>query len=188
MGESTMIRTALLACAATLVLGAPAFAQPAPVAMPMQRSAMSGDQMTTDFVTKAAQSDEFERREARLAEMRADNPKVKQFAAKMLHAHTETTLHLKSAIRKTGETPPPPPPLDDAQMKMMADLKGLHGPDFDKTYMDQQVQAHQEALGLMQTYAQNGQPGPIRNAAAKTVSVVQSHLDMAKDIQSHMGG
>ena len=154
----------------------------------MHGPGMAGDGMTADFITKAAQSDEFERREGRLAEMRGHDPHVKHFARMMVSAHTKTTHDLKKAIHMAGMTPPPKPPLSDDQMQMMASLKSMHGRDFDKTYMDQQVQAHQMALDTMQGYAQNGHAGPIHDAAASTVPIVQSHLDMAKDIQSHMGG
>ncbi len=176
-----MIRRIVLAGAAALSLAAVAHAQPAP-------GPMGGDPMTADFITKAAQSDEFERREGRLAEFRGHDHQVKHFAKMMVKAHTKTTRDLKKAIKMAGMTPPPKPPLSDDQAQMLASLKSMHGHDFDKTYIDQQVQAHQMTLGVMQGYAQTGQPGPIRDAAASTAPLVQSHLDMAKDIQSHVGG
>ena len=190
-----MIRTLILSGVAALSLVAVAQAQPmnspgmAPGAMhgPGPMAPGMGDH-TMDFITKAAQSDEFERREGRLAEARTHNPHVKKFAAMMVSAHTKTTEGLKHAIRMAGMTPPPPPMLTDEQTHMMDDLKGMHGRDFDKTYIDQQVQAHQMTLGVVQDYARDGHPGPIKDAAAKTVPIVQHHLDLAKDIQSHMGG
>ena len=72
---------------------------------------------------------------------------------------------------------------------MMVDLEGARGSGFDKMYMDQQVEAHQEALGVMQGYAQSG-PGwqdRIRDAAAKTAPLVKQHLDMAKALQGQAG-
>jgi putative membrane protein len=142
---------------------------------------------TADFVTKAAQSDEFERREGRMAAIHAHSLAVKKFALDMVAAHSKTTMALKSAIRHAHLAVPPKPPLTDAQTQMMADLKGLHGPAFDKAYMDQQVKAHEDALSAMQGYAQNGAPGPIRDAAQKTAPLVQHHLDMAKAIEGKMG-
>lgn len=184
-----MIRTTILAGIAAIGLAGAVNAQPMNNAMsgPMHGAGM-GDGATADFITKAAQSDEFERREGRLAEMRAHNSHVKHFAAMMVTAHTKTTEGLKAAIRQAGMTPPPPPALTDDQTRMMADLKGMHGRNFDKAYIDQQVQAHQDTLAVVQGYAQNGHAGPIHDAAQKTAPLVQRHLDMAKDIQSHMGG
>jgi putative membrane protein len=175
-----MIRKVILAGVAALGLAAAANAQPMNMG--------GGDGMTTDFITKAAQSDEFERREGKLAETHAHNPHVKHFASMMVSAHTKTTKDLKKAIRMSGMTPPPPPALTDDQMQMIASLKSTHGRDFDKTYIDQQVQAHQMTLDTMKSYAQAGHPGPIKDAAVNTAPLVQSHLDMAKDIQSHIDG
>ena len=192
-----MIRSTIFAGLAIAGLATAVIAQPmnGPMDHPMNGSGpqsprMGGPDMgghTMDFITKAAQSDEFERREGRLAATRSHNHHVRDFAKMMVRAHTQTTADLKMAIRSAGMTPPPPPALTDDQMRMMDDLKHAHGPDFDKTYIDQQVQAHQMALDLMQGYAQNGRPSPIRDAAAKTAPLVQQHLDMAKDIQSHIG-
>jgi putative membrane protein len=186
-----MIRTLTLSGVAALSFAAVAGAQPMNGSAPMQSGPMQAGTMgdrTLDFITKAAQSDEFERREGRLAEQRSHNPHVKKFAAMMVSAHTKTTIGLKKAIREAGMTPPPPPMLTDDQTHRMDDLKGMHGPDFDKTYIDQQVQAHTDTLAVVQAYADHGRPGPIKDAAQKTAPLVQQHLDMAKDIQSHMGG
>jgi putative membrane protein len=80
----------------------------------------------------------------------------------------------------------PPPVLTGEQVRMIADLQSAHGRGFNRIYVGQQVQAHQDALGVMHGYAQSGPPGPIRDAAAKTAPLVQRHLDMAEGMQSHM--
>jgi putative membrane protein len=192
-----MIKTVLFPCLAALSLVSVASAQPmggndhmrdrdGPGAMHGQ-GPMGGERMTMDFITQAAQSDEFERREGRLAQQRSRDPHVRSFASMMVRAHTMTTMNLKKAIRRAGMTPPPPPALTSDQMRMISDLSSIRGRGFDKTYVDQQVQAHQMTLGLMQNFAQNGRPGPIRDAAAATAPIVQRHLDMARDMQGHMG-
>jgi putative membrane protein len=104
----------------------------------------------------------------------------------MVRAHTQTTVALKSAVRRARMPPPPAPRLNGDQMRMLGQLQHLRGPGFDKVYIDQQVQAHQDALQLMDSYAQAGAPGPIRDAAQKTAPLVQHHLDMARDLQSHV--
>ena len=105
-----MIRTTILAGVAALGLAAAANAQPAPdQAMPMHGHAMINDQATLDFVTKAAQSDEFERREGRLAEFRGHDHQVKHFAKMMVKAHSKTTHDLKKAIHMAGLKVPPKP-------------------------------------------------------------------------------
>jgi putative membrane protein len=168
----------ILGCATALALAGAAQAQPV----------NGGHQdATMSFVAQAAQSDAFERQEGRLAAHRAHDMHVRRFASEMVSAHTTTTKGLKAAIHDAHMPAPPPPMLSGDQKRMIDDLQNTHGRAFDKIYIDQQVQAHQQALQLMQGYAQNGAPGPIRDAAAKTAPLVQHHLDMAKDLQSHTG-
>jgi putative membrane protein len=181
-----MIRKILIAGAAALCL-AGVSSVGAVLAQPAASPSAAPDSATQSFITQAAQTDEFERREGRLAERRARSAAVRKFAAHMVSAHTKTTQGLKAAIRQAGMTPPPPPPLSEDQTRMLADLARLHGRAFDKAYIDQQVQAHEAALGVVQGYAQTGDVAPIKAAAAKTAPIVQSHLDMAKGLQSKIG-
>ena len=171
-----MIRTlafasALALTAAAAVPFAPASAQPAP-------SAVS----TRDFVTAAAQSDEFERRAGRMAQSMARSHRVQEFGARMVRDHTMTTEGLKAAIRRSGHPVPPPPPLSPDQQQMLDQLKGS-GPGFDGVYLQQQVQAHQQALELMRSYGRSGDNPAIREAANKTAPLVRHHLMMAQDLE-----
>ncbi|HLK25462.1 MAG TPA: DUF4142 domain-containing protein [Caulobacteraceae bacterium] len=172
-----MIRNLVLAAA---IASAPLLAvqaQPAP---------SPGD--THAFIFKAAQTDEFERREGRLAENRARDPAVRRFAAQMVSDHTRTTEGLKAAIRRAGMAPPPPPALSSDQQRMMSDLGAKNGRDFDRTYIDQQVRVHEAAQGVIGGYAQSGPRGPIREVARQTLPIVQHHLGMAQDLQRRLGG
>src|ERR1700748_396622 len=76
-------------------------------------------EMTTTlkgFVEAAAVSDMYEVEAGKIAEKRARNAKVRDFATKMVAAHTETTAKLKSILASLGPnvTPVAPPAhLDD---------------------------------------------------------------------------
>ena len=166
-----MMRSILMTTAALVGLAGAAHAQ---VAAP-------------DYVKMAGASDKFEITEAKLAEQRSHNSKVKHYAMMMVHDHTKSTMKVKAAARKVMGHNPAPPMLTDEQMQDLAALKATHGShDFDRTYLDQQVASHQKALDLQQGYAQSGDAPPLRKAAEEIVPVVQSHLAMAKDIQSSM--
>jgi putative membrane protein len=160
-----VFRTIALAGVASLVFAAAAVAQPLP---------------TPDFITAAAQTDDFERTEGRLAEKMAANVQVRSFGAEMVTAHTKTTAALKAAIAKAGLPPPAPPTLTAEQTQNIATLKALHGAAFDKAYVDQQIEAHKTALGVMQAYASSGENPILRKAAANAVPIVQHHLAMAQ--------
>jgi putative membrane protein len=141
---------------------------------------------TPDYVRTAAQSDEFEIAEAKLALRRSHDPKIEMFARKMIHDHTQSTDMIKAALTQSGHMVPPPPPLSGMQEQMISQLRAS-GPDFDKTYIDQQLQAHHMALATHQAYAQTGTDPTLRHTAEKIVPVVESHLKMLDDMQGHMG-
>ena len=136
-----------------------------------------------DFVTAAGQSDQFEIQEGRMAQ-RMGGPAVRRFGAKMVRDHMKTTATLMKAVKKAGMTPPPPPPLRPDQEQMMSQLQGLSGSDFDKAYLEQQVQSHQEALALQQGYARGGDTPSIKVAAKSAVPIVKMHLSMAQKMAS----
>ncbi len=150
-----------------LALASPAFAQntSAPVSTP-------------EFLTMAAQSDQFEIQEGQLAEKKG-SASVKQFGEHMVRDHNKTTAGLMQAVQKAGMSPPPPTLRPD-QMNMITQLQGLSGAEFDRAYMAQQVEAHQQALNLMVNYIKTGDSAPIKAAAQEAAPIVEMHLRMAE--------
>lgn len=141
---------------------------------------------THEFLAKAGASDKFEITEAKLVEARSHNPKLRKFAAKMIHDHTQSSMKLKMAGEKAMGHKLKPPMLMPDQQQMVADLKAAPRSEFDKTYVTQQVSAHQQALSLMTDYSKTNDYPKIAMTAGKIVPVVQRHLDMLNDMQSHM--
>ncbi len=136
-----------------------------------------------DFVQKAAASDMFEVESSKVALKRSTNADVKAFARMMIKAHTQTTAALKAAIAKSGQSLTPPAALPDDRAKALQDLKDADAKDFDKKFMDAQVDGHQAALDLMARYAKDGDVADIKDFAGKTAPAVQEHLDKAKAIR-----
>ena len=66
----------------------------------------------------------------------------------------------------------------------MSQLKGMSGPDFDKAYLTQQVQSHQEALAVQSGYAKGGDVPALKVAARGAVPIVKMHLSMAQKMSS----
>ncbi|CAN5151938.1 hypothetical protein BH09PSE2_BH09PSE2_18670 [soil metagenome] len=167
-------------------------------AQPMRHDGMSQDHMnrggmergeggmTHDFVSKAGASDKFEIGEARLAIARSRDPRVKRFATMMVRDHTQSTMKIKSAATRIMGHAPRPPVLDSEQQRMMDELRNARGRDFDRTYVSQQIPAHQQALELMNSYASNGDAPPLKRAAADIAPVVEHHLAMLNDMQGRL--
>jgi putative membrane protein len=136
-----------------------------------------------DFVPKAAASDMFEIQAAQVALKASKNAEVKTFAQMMIDAHTKSTNDLKAAIAASALSLAPPATLPaDLQNKIDA-LNSADASGFDKTYIDQQVDAHQSALDLIQRYANDGDTPAIKTFAATAAPIVQDHLTKARDLQ-----
>jgi putative membrane protein len=134
------------------------------------------------FVEKASASDLFEIEAAKLAQATSKNAEVKKFAADMIAAHTKSTAALKKAIADAGQTTLAGVTALPADLQAKLDeLKTAA--NFDKAYLENQVDAHQSALNLMQRYAQDGDVPAIKAFAAATAPVVQQHYDHAKTLR-----
>jgi putative membrane protein len=139
---------------------------------------------TKGFVTAAATSDMYEVTAGKIAAQRAQSPDVREFAEKMVKAHTLTTKTLKGIIADNNINVIPPAHVDDRRQGMLDDLRGAKAADFDHRYLAQQIAAHKEADILMQGYAKDGDNQPIKDFAADTDKAVKMHLDMAQKLDA----
>jgi putative membrane protein len=135
------------------------------------------------FVEKAAASDMFEIEAAKLAQQRSKNADVKAFADLMIKDHTKSSNDLKAAIQASGQNLAPPAALPQDKQDALNDLKNATDVDFDRKYMEGQVDAHQSALNVLQRYAQDGDVAQLKTFAASVAPVVQQHYDRAKSIR-----
>jgi putative membrane protein len=143
----------------------------------------SNEATAADFVPKAAASDMFEIQAGQLAEKRATNPDVKAFAAMMVRDHTKSSAALKKAIADSGQNITLPTALPSDKQTALNDLTNADVQAFDRRYMEGQVDAHQQALNLLQRYAQDGDVPAIKAWAAATAPTVQQHYDRARAIR-----
>ena len=143
-----------------------------------------GSHDTGAFVDNLVQGNTYEIEAAKIAEQKAKSPGVKSFAKMMVSDHTALGTEAKPVIAQSGKTPPTD--LDQRRKGFLDNLKAAGPADFDKTYMDQQVAAHDETLTLLNGYAQNGDNAGLKDLASKAAPKVQAHLDKAKALQSQI--
>ena len=184
-----MNRLLLLAAAATLSVAAPAFAQDTPPAATMTGTMTAADvglsPMTgltaPDYAVHAADSDRFEIESARIALTRSQRTDVKQFAQMMIDNHTDSSKSLMAALKNDQRTiKAPSTQLSSANKSMISALKKAPKANFDNTYLTQQLESHKKAWALQKGYATSGEDAPLRQVAANTVPVVESHITQVK--------
>jgi putative membrane protein len=143
-----------------------------------------GSHDTGAFVSNAGQGDMLEIEEAKLVQTRSKNAEVKAFAKMMASDHAAMSKAMGPLITAAGKTPPTE--LDQRRKGFVDNLRAAKDADFDKVYIDQQVDAHKEALDLMQGYGDNGPDAGLKAAASKATAKVQAHLDHARAIQAKL--
>ena len=146
-----------------------------------------GSRQTREFVQAAGESDTFEMMEAYTALAESHDPRVLDFARRMLHDHGETSRALGEATARAG-LKPPPMAIGAGQAPFLAALQSLRGAAFDHGYWHQQALEHRAALIITQRYAAGGDTPTIRLAAAAAVPVIQSHLTMAERMDATSAG
>jgi putative membrane protein len=133
---------------------------------------------TPGFAKAAAVSDMYEIQSSKLAVQRSKSAEIKKFAQMMIDAHTMTSNQLKPLAMKANVELPTM--LDDRRKSMMDNLTGASDADFDGRYLNQQTNAHQEALILFRGYAKDGDNAEVKQFAAATTPNIDMHLNMVK--------
>jgi len=179
---------AFAVAAVTLTFAAvPALAQSSGPAkgLPQGSSPQGGQVMTqgvtplasaNDFVTMAASSGMMEVEAGRLAADKATNEQVRAYGQHMVQDHTQSNQQLMALARQQGVEPSATMAPHHAQMLLV--LQGLSGAAFDRQYMQNQVNSHNEAVTLYQNASQSEAPGMqgFRSFAAQSLPMLRQHL------------
>jgi putative membrane protein len=121
---------------------------------------------------------------------KATNPEVKSFAKLMMVDHHRMRAAGLQLAKKLNLTPQPPSddPVQPAAQSEMAVLSAaLKGPQFDRTYIDQEVAIHKAALDLANKSHDQTKNEQLKALIEQAKPVIQMHLDMAEVIQKKLG-
>lgn len=135
------------------------------------------------FTTAVASSDLFEIESGRLAQQKSISADLKSFGAQIVADHTRSTSELKAAAANADSPASINPALDPQHQAMLDELKAANGADFDRLFIDQQTRAHQNALSLLQSYANGGDQESLKEFADNAAKVVQGHLSHVNGIK-----
>ena len=145
--------------------------------------AVCGAPSTPDFVQTAATSDMYEVEAGKIASEKGQSPAVKQFGQMMVEAHTKTTEALKGIIAAEKISVQLPTALDAKHQGLIDALNKATPADFDKTYIEQQEEAHDDAEDLFEDYSEGGDNAALKSFAAKVLPVIKQHKAEAERIE-----
>ena len=111
---------------------------------------------------------------------------VRDFGKRMMRDHHTLRAQGEALAKKLNVTPAAPSddPVAPAAQKEMDTLNSTaKGKDFDRAYIDAEVDAHKAVLGLATKAAGITQTAELKNLIQKAAPVIQGHLDKAEAIQ-----
>lgn len=137
-----------------------------------------------EFIMEAASGGLMEVALGKIAQTNASSSQVKEFGQMMITDHSKANAELKSVAAKKDLTLSATPA--EKQQKMIDELKAKKGADFDKAYVEMMVDDHKEDISKFQDEADKGNDSDVKAFAAKTLPVLNKHLERIKKIQEGM--
>ena len=134
------------------------------------------------FLAHASSANQFELESAQLALQSSQNAAVRNFANVLITDHTAMGQQVGAAAA-AARLAPPPMTLLPADQAMLDQLRSAGtGYSFDQAFQQDQIQAHQAGIALMQNYSTGGDVPALRTVAAGAIPVMQRHLAMAQSL------
>jgi putative membrane protein len=137
------------------------------------------------FIREAGTGNMLEIRLSNLAQQKASNSAVKDFAKRMVSDHTSMWDQWSSLAKKNGL--PVSSSLDAAHQQTVSQLGALSGADFDRAYLSAMVQNHQDAATTFQQLGPSAHSAEVRQLAATELPAIQQHLSLAQQVASQVG-
>jgi putative membrane protein len=147
------------------------------------QSAAGGD--AQEFVTEAASGSMMEVELGRIAQEKATNQEVKNFAAMMVKDHSQANEQLKSVLQNKNMQAPQQMTEDHRkEVDRFRDMQA--GQDFDKEYVDLMVEDHEEDIEKFESAQNDVQDPEIRQWIESTLPTLRQHKQHIDKINDTM--
>lgn len=159
--------------------------------------------MDRDFVEERLEAANAEIELGRLAQQKATHPEVKEFGALMVKDHQKAAEELRSIVSTAGARADRPAgtsgetgdrsiadraagaaaTLQGEARELRQELNELSGRDFDRRYIDEMIDDHEDAVEDLENKADNASHPEVKAWAAKTLPTVRQHLEQARTLK-----
>jgi putative membrane protein len=178
-----MTRIAMLGFAlALLALAAgPAKAdeQPKSVIAMASQTASAWSPVDFNFVAQANLGAPFQIASGRIAEEKATNANIRDYAHLMVVSHKPVVDALDAILQRERVTAPPNTLLQGAYNAMIASLKADRAATFDRDYVEGQLDYQKGNAALFRYEIQNGTDPDLKEFAQHTLPKIEDHLQRA---------
>ena len=168
------ITRVLAGLVATLVLCSAAAAQ-----IPMDNTSANDK----DFIEYAGEVDLAEMQLGHLAGAKSSDPQIKKMGRMIEQEHSADLKALTAVANKIGGIAPNS--LDAVHKDLVRKLSAAEGQSFDRQFATEIVSEHKKVVASFKQEAAHGFNKDLRAYAAKTVPVLEKHLEQAEHIQAN---
>lgn len=133
-----------------------------------------------EFAVAAANGGMAEVALSKIAEDKATDPKVKEFAKQMVADHSKANDELKTLAASKNITLPSAP--NEEKQKAASDLGGMSGNDFDKAYISQMKKDHDQTVKLFEDAQKEVKDTELKAFIEKTLPVIKAHAEHVKSL------
>ncbi|MBY5734752.1 DUF4142 domain-containing protein [Rhizobium leguminosarum] len=144
--------------------------------LPMVTGVAAQDRPIEKTKLKALMGGDFATATSEVAATRATSRQVKTFS--------ELEIEEQAAVARAFGSKPGAAGLSEKHQAALQKLQAASGAEFDRMYIDGQINGHEELLGIHKRYARSGDDPMARGASMVAVTGIQSHLVMLKSIKS----
>jgi putative membrane protein len=125
-----------------------------------------------------------------VAAEKATNAEVKKYAKMMMADHHKLRQQGADLAKKLGVTPEPPandPVTALEQQETQALQSAPKGAEFDRTYIQQEIAAHQAVLDLADKAHGSADNAELKALIEQARPLIENHLKQAQDIEKTLG-
>lgn len=132
------------------------------------------------FLAAAAQADMTIVHIGKMAQERAETPKLKDFANTLVQDHTNNYQELTELAAKAGA--PIPKGIDKQNDRTIDTLGHYKGKNFDHAFLENQAMEHERLVNAFKHEAEHGSNPDIKAYANKALPTIEQHLHDAENL------
>jgi putative membrane protein len=153
--------------------------QPKSVIAMASQTASAWSPVDFNFVAQANLGAPFQIASGRIAEEKATNANIRDYAHLMVVSHKPVVDALDAILQRERVTAPPNTLLQGAYDAMIASLKADRAATFDRDYVEGQLDYQKGNAALFRYEIQNGTDPDLKEFAQHTLPKIEDHLQRA---------
>lgn len=133
-----------------------------------------------EFLLRAHVIGQYEVELGQLAQSRSARPKLLEYARTVSGDHERIGQELQALATARNVS------LDQVYPKAAQKLEGKAGVDFDRAYLRQVVEDHENVVGLFEEAAKEGESEDVRTFATRHLDTLRAHLTKARQLKNEI--